>query len=179
VGSTSPDIHYKQNVSATYNLLETARKAGNVKTIIFTSSSTIYGEDSKIPTPEDYAPLKPISIYGASKLASEALISAYAYTYGFKATIYRLANIVGPRNKHGVIHDFIQKLRKNPKQILPTHKRLHRSHVVRIREILCKSSRRSAHYTPSMILIGPISLAPSPSYTSHAPVLSSPISHPP
>ena len=72
---------------------------------------------TKIPTPEKYAPLKPISTYGASKLACEALISAYAYTYDFKAIIIRLANIVGPRNKHGVIHDFIQKLNKNPKEL--------------------------------------------------------------
>jgi UDP-glucose 4-epimerase len=50
-------------------------------------------------------------------LACEALISAYAYTYDFKAIIYRLANIVGPRNKHGVIHDFMQKLKTNPKEL--------------------------------------------------------------
>ena len=55
--------------------------------------------------------------YGASKLACEALISAYAYTYGFKAIIYRLANIVGPRSKHGVIYDFIQELKANPKEL--------------------------------------------------------------
>ncbi|MFP3985878.1 MAG: NAD-dependent epimerase/dehydratase family protein, partial [Candidatus Bathyarchaeia archaeon] len=57
------------------------------------------------------------STYGASKLASEALISAYAYTYNFKAIILRLANIVGPRSRHGVVHDFTQKLQKNPKRL--------------------------------------------------------------
>ena len=87
VGSTHPDVHYKQNVEATYNLLEVARKGGNVKTLIFTSTSTVYGETSKIPTPENYAALESISIYGATKLACEALISAYAYTYGFKTII--------------------------------------------------------------------------------------------
>jgi len=117
VGSTSPEIHYQQNVVATFNLLEAIRKAGNVKAFVFTSSSTVYGEPSKIPTPEDYAPLEPISTYGATKLACEALITAYAYTYGFKGVILRLANIVGPRSKHGVIYDFIQRLNKNPKEL--------------------------------------------------------------
>jgi len=117
VGSTSPCVHFQQNVVATNNLLEAIRRNGNVKTLLFTSSSTIYGEASKIPTPENYTPLEPISIYGASKLACEALIVGYAHTYGFKAVIYRLANIVGTRSQHGVIHDFVQKLKKNPKDL--------------------------------------------------------------
>jgi UDP-glucose 4-epimerase len=117
VGSANPEVHFQQNVVATKNLLELLRRVGNVPTLVFASTSTVYGEAAKIPTPEDYAPLEPISIYGASKLACEALISAYAYTYGFKAVILRLANIVGPRSTHGVIHDFIQKLRKNPKKL--------------------------------------------------------------
>jgi UDP-glucose 4-epimerase len=116
-GSSNPDVHFQQNVVATHNLLETVRKAENKPLLVFTSTSTVYGEPTKIPTPEDYAPLKPISTYGASKLACEALISAYAYTYGFKAIIYRLANIVGPRSQHGVIYDFIQKLQKNPNEL--------------------------------------------------------------
>lgn len=116
-GTTNPETHYKQNIAATYNLLEAIRKAESVETLVFTSSSTIYGEATKIPTPEDYAPLEPISIYGASKLACEALITSYAHTYNFKAIILRLANIVGPRSRHGVIYDFINKLRKNPKKL--------------------------------------------------------------
>lgn len=117
VSSFSPDTHFKQNIAATYNLLETVRRAGNIKTLVFTSSSTTYGEASKIPTPEDHAPTEPISVYGASKLACEALITGYAHTYDFQATIYRLANIVGPRSQHGVIRDFIQKLKKNPNEL--------------------------------------------------------------
>ena len=61
--------------------------------------------------------LRPISVYGASKLACEALISAYAHSYGFDAHIYRLANIVGPRSRHGVIVDFVKKLSENPKEL--------------------------------------------------------------
>jgi len=117
IGSTDPNIHFQQNVVATYNLLELLRRAESRPTLVFASTSTVYGEASKIPTPEDYAPLKPISTYGASKLACEALITAYAYTYNFRAVIYRLANIVGPRSKHGVIYDFVQKLRRNPEML--------------------------------------------------------------
>ncbi len=117
LSSIAPDIHFNHNVVATYNLLEAVRKAEVAESFIFTSSSTVYGEASKIPTPEDYAPMKPISVYGAAKLASEALISAYTHTYGIKAVIYRLANIIGPRSKHGVIYDFIRKLEKNPKEL--------------------------------------------------------------
>jgi UDP-glucose 4-epimerase len=117
VGTADPKVHYKQNIAATFHLLEAVRKIGCVRKFVFTSSSTVYGDAEKIPTPEDYAPLKPISIYGASKLASEALITSYAYTYGFNAIIYRLANIIGPRAQHGVIYDFINKLSKNSKKL--------------------------------------------------------------
>ncbi len=117
VGLTDPEVHFQQNIQATHNLLTVLRKKETKPTLIFTSTSTVYGEAAKIPTPEDYAPLKPISTYGASKLACEALISAYAYTYNFKAVIYRLANIVGPRSSHGVIYDFVKKLKANPNQL--------------------------------------------------------------
>ena len=115
--TTHPELHYEQNIRGTFNLLEATRKMGNTKMLIFASTSTVYGEASKIPTPEEYGPLKPISIYGSSKLSSEALITGYAHTYGFKATIYRLANILGPRSKHGVVWDFVQKLRKDPREL--------------------------------------------------------------
>jgi len=108
---------FRQNIYAIYTLLQQLKNNPKNHTIIFASTSTVYGEPETIPTPENYAPLKPINLYGASKLASEALISAYAHIYNFKAVIYRLANTVGPRNKHDVIHDFIQKLHKNPKQL--------------------------------------------------------------
>jgi len=116
LGSTAPEIHFEQNVVATYNLLESLSSEG-LDLFVFTSSSTVYGDAKVIPTPEDYGPLKPISIYGASKLASEALVSSFAYTYGFQAVICRLANIIGPRSKHGVIYDFINKLKRNPREL--------------------------------------------------------------
>lgn len=107
---------FSQNVYATYILLETMRDC-NTEKIVFASTSTVYGEAKVIPTPEDYGSLEPISIYGAAKLSSEALIIAYAHTYGFDALILRFANVVGPRSKHGVTFDFVKKLRENPKEL--------------------------------------------------------------
>ncbi|HJJ98653.1 MAG TPA: NAD-dependent epimerase/dehydratase family protein [Methanocorpusculum sp.] len=104
---------YQNNVTATVRVLEAMKEHG-VKEIVFTSTSAVYGEADVIPTPEDYAPMVPISIYGASKLACESMISAYAATYGMKAWVYRFANIIGSRSTHGVIYDFVQKLRKDP-----------------------------------------------------------------
>jgi len=108
---------YNQNIGNTIKLLEEIRKSP-VKKIIFTSSSTIYGSASLLPTPEDYGPLVPESHYGASKLACEALVSTYCKQYGISGIILRLANIVGSRNNKGIIYDFISKLKSNPKQLV-------------------------------------------------------------
>ncbi|WP_297070512.1 NAD-dependent epimerase/dehydratase family protein, partial [Thermococcus sp.] len=116
IGSQSPELLYETNVGITHNLLEAVR-VSNVKYLVFTSSSTVYGDARVIPTPEDYGPLEPISVYGGAKLAAEALISGYAHTFGFKALIFRLANIIGKRSNHGVIYDFIAKLRGNPDEL--------------------------------------------------------------
>lgn len=111
-----PKTCYEQNIEATYVLLQSIRRS-NVKTIVFASSSTVYGEAAIIPTPENYGPMKPISIYGASKLACEALVSSYCYSFKKKGVIVRPANMIGPRSTHGVILDFIHKLEKNPKEL--------------------------------------------------------------
>ena len=111
LGAKDTRVHLNQNILATYNLLEEMRKA-DVRRIAFTSTSTVYGEAETVPTPEDYGPLQPISLYGASKLSCEALISSYCHTFDMQSWIYRFANIVGERGTHGVIVDFIRKLRK-------------------------------------------------------------------
>jgi len=116
IGARDTRIHLEQNVIATHNLLE-AMRLNDISDIVFTSTSTVYGEAKKIPTPEDYGPLIPISLYGASKLAAESLIMAYAHTFGMNTVIYRFANIVGPRSTHGVIYDFIMKLKNNPHEL--------------------------------------------------------------
>jgi len=115
VSTTNPDIHFNENVVATFNLLEAMRK-NDVKQLVFASSSSVYGEPENIPVSED-APIKPVSVYGASKAACENLIHAYCSLYGLKAVVLRYANVVGPRLRHGVIYDFIVKLFKNPKQL--------------------------------------------------------------
>ncbi|MDK6028595.1 NAD-dependent epimerase/dehydratase family protein [Ignisphaera sp. 4213-co] len=112
ISSTDPRIHFNENIVATFNVLEAARKF-DVTTHFFASSSTVYGDADKIPTPEDHA-LKPISVYGASKAACEMLYYSYSHLYGFNVAIGRYANIIGYRSNHGVIIDFINKLRKNP-----------------------------------------------------------------
>jgi len=106
---------FEENTEMTYNVLQRMADV-DVKNIAFTSSSTVYGEAPR-PTPEDYAPLEPISIYGSSKLADEALISAYAHSYDFTAWVFRFANIVGPYQRGNVIPDFIEKLLEDPTEL--------------------------------------------------------------
>jgi UDP-glucose 4-epimerase len=77
------------------------RKSATAKLIVFFSSSTVYGEPMKFPTPEDYDPLLPISVYGASKLGCESLISACCHTFDVRGLIFRLANVVGGRSTRG------------------------------------------------------------------------------
>ena len=115
-GIKDPSLHFTANVVATNRLLE-AMSSSRVKTILYSSTSTVYGEPGKVPTPEDYGPLVPISIYGATKLAAEALVSSYAMTRGWRALIFRFANVVGGRSTHGVTFDFVNKLRANPKRL--------------------------------------------------------------
>lgn len=111
-----PDLDFQQGTVATFNLLEAMRK-NKIRKIAFSSSSTVFGEPRIMPTPEDYAPLLPISTYGASKLACEGLISAYCHLYGFQAWAFRFANVVGPRLTHGAIYDFIKKLKKDKNKL--------------------------------------------------------------
>ncbi len=115
-GSVDPLTDLRVNVQGTYNVLEFCRKTDS-RNLIFASSSTVFGEAAVLPTPEDYGPLMPISTYGASKLAGEGFISAFSHYYGIRGTVFRFANIVGRNSTHGVIFDFIMKLRKNPRDL--------------------------------------------------------------
>ncbi len=115
LGAENTRIHLEQNVIATYNVLE-AMRLNDVRRMLFTSTSTVYGEAQQLPTPEEY-PTIPISLYGASKLAGEALIASYCHTFDMQAWIYRFANVIGRRSSHGVIYDFIAKLRSNPREL--------------------------------------------------------------
>ena len=112
LGTRVTDTDLRQGTIATYNILEGMRING-VKKIVFASSSVIYGENAPMPTPENYGPCLPISLYGASKLASEGLITSFSGTFGIQSWIFRFANIIGDRGTHGVIFDFIHKLKKD------------------------------------------------------------------
>lgn len=113
---TQTDLDLHQGIIATFNVLESMR-VNNVKKIVYVSGSGVYGDLGKTYTAEDFGPLKPISMYGASKLSAEALISAFCSMFDMQSWIFRLANIVGPRQTHGVVFDFIRKLKENPAEL--------------------------------------------------------------
>jgi UDP-glucose 4-epimerase len=116
LGETHTDLDMNQGVVATYNVLEAMRHHA-IKKIVFSSSSVVYGETREQSLPETYGPTLPISMYGAGKLGAEGLISAFCGTFDFQTWIYRFANVVGARGTHGVIVDFIEKLKKNPNEL--------------------------------------------------------------
>ncbi|EKD66190.1 MAG: hypothetical protein ACD_49C00060G0032 [uncultured bacterium (gcode 4)] len=102
---------------ATYNVLE-AMRLNNVKKIIFSSSSANYWLAKKLPIQEDYGPLFPISLYWASKLACEWLISAFCHNYWITSWIYRFGNVIGRNATHGAAFDFVNRLKKDPNKLL-------------------------------------------------------------
>lgn len=115
-GNQDTRIDLENDIIATYNVLE-AMRHHEISKLLFASSSTVFGEPSIRPTPEAVGPLLPISLYGAGKLACEGLISAYCHLFGIQAWIFRFGNVVGARMGHGIIHDFIAKLQRNPKEL--------------------------------------------------------------
>ena len=110
-----PEPSFRNNVLGTFNVLEACRNA-SVKNIVFASTSTVYGENVPVPTPET-TPCAPISNYAASKLAGEAYCQSYASTYGLRVTILRYANVFGERAARGVMRDFYLKLKKAPARL--------------------------------------------------------------
>jgi UDP-glucose 4-epimerase len=112
-GLEHPDRDLQQNTIGTFRVLEAARKAG-VQGFAFSSTGSVYGEPAVHPTPEDAPFPVQTSLYGASKLAGEGLIQAYAEGYGLKAFIFRFVSILGPRYTHGHVFDFYKKLSADP-----------------------------------------------------------------
>lgn len=115
-GAQDPRIDLEHGTLATAHVLEAARQT-EVRRVLFASSSVVYGLPTAFPTPESYGPLLPQSQYGAAKLASEALISAYCYSYHMHGWIFRFANVIGPGMTHGVIYDFLQKIQRDPSRL--------------------------------------------------------------
>ncbi|MFQ5764342.1 MAG: NAD-dependent epimerase/dehydratase family protein [Rhodospirillales bacterium] len=111
-----PAIDFDQGTALTHAVLEAMRLAG-VGRILFASGSGVYGDLGETEAAEDFGPMRPVSTYGASKLASEAMISAYAHLFGLTARVFRFGNVVGPRQTHGVGLDFLAKLRRDPSRL--------------------------------------------------------------
>lgn len=113
LGTHHPHRDLEQNTIATFRVLEAMRRGG-VKRIAFSSTGSVYGEAEKIPTPEDAPFPMQTSLYGASKLAGEGLISAYCEGFGFQSFIFRFVSILGERYTHGHVFDFYKQLRQDP-----------------------------------------------------------------
>lgn len=112
----NPGIEYKNTYTTTYQILS-CMKAIGTKKLFFASTSAVYGDKRDVILTEDTPDLAPISYYGAAKLGSEALIRAFCYMNGFSALIFRFPNVIGPHLTHGVIFDFINHLRENPREL--------------------------------------------------------------
>jgi UDP-glucose 4-epimerase len=115
-GVHDPTLDFENSIVATFSMLQAMRHHG-IKKLFYTSGSGVYGDQGSKFIPETHGPLEPVSMYGASKLGAEALISAFVHLYGIQAWVFRPANIIGPRSTHGVVYDFIRKLQKDPTQL--------------------------------------------------------------
>ena len=111
----NPSVEYKNTYTTTFNILECMR-IHNVKKLFFASTSAVYGDKQELLT-ETTADLRPVSYYGAAKLGSEALISAFSYMNDFEVLVFRFPNVIGPRLTHGVVIDFIKRLKEDPTQL--------------------------------------------------------------
>jgi UDP-glucose 4-epimerase len=114
-GVKNTSIDLQQNIIVTHNVLEACRRHG-IKTFVFASSATIYGEPDIFPTPEHIS-FAQTSLYGASKRSCEALIEAYSEYFGMRSFIFRFVSWIGEHYTHGVIYDFLNKISKNPRQL--------------------------------------------------------------
>jgi UDP-glucose 4-epimerase len=115
-GLLHPRKDMEQNLLATHNVLEAMREHG-VRRICFSSTGAVYGDASVLPTPEDAPFPVQTSLYGASKIAAEGLLSAYALGYGFRSSVFRFVSMLGPRYTHGHVFDFWRKLRRDPTRL--------------------------------------------------------------
>jgi UDP-glucose 4-epimerase len=109
---TEPDIDFREGTALTNNVVEAMRQTG-ARRILYASGSGVYGDLGEQEADEDHGPLEPVSTYGASKLAGEALIAAYAHMFDMRGCVFRFGNVVGRRQTHGVGFDFIRRLRQD------------------------------------------------------------------
>lgn len=114
--ATEPDIDFWEGTFLTNQVVEAMRRA-DVPTLLYASGSGVYGDLGEMEGHEDHGPLEPVSTYGASKLAGEALIASYAHMFGLRGRAFRFGNVVGPRQTHGVGFDFLRKLLDDPTRL--------------------------------------------------------------
>jgi UDP-glucose 4-epimerase len=115
-GPERPSVDLEQNTISTHKVLEAARIAG-VEKFIFSSTGSVYGEAEMVPTPEDSSFPIQTSLYGASKLACEGMVTAYAEAFNMKVWIFRFVSILGPRYTHGHVFDFYKQLLEHPDKL--------------------------------------------------------------
>jgi len=115
-GWDHPTWDVEQNLLATQNLLESCRRTG-VRRVVFSSTGSVYGEAQVIPTPENAPFPVQTSLYGATKVAAEGLLSAYSEGAGFSVTVFRFVSVLGPRYTHGHVVDFLAQLRRDPSKL--------------------------------------------------------------
>jgi UDP-glucose 4-epimerase len=115
-GVEDPTLDFEHSIVATFSMLRAMRHHG-IKKLVYTSGSGVYGDHGSSFLSETHGPLEPVSMYGASKLGAEALVSAFIHLYDMQAWILRPANIIGPRVTHGVVFDFVRRLRNDPSQL--------------------------------------------------------------
>lgn len=134
-GVFNPDIDFKNTVVATQNLLQAMLKT-DVKTIVFSSGSGVYGNISDKFIEENFGPLTPVSHYGASKLCAESMIASFVFMHNFNGYIFRFANVVGDGQTHGVAYDFIRKLKQSPNTLTVLGNGSQRKSYIHIKDIL-------------------------------------------
>jgi UDP-glucose 4-epimerase len=114
--ATDPAIDFHEGTCLSHNVVEAMRLTSTPR-ILYASGSGVYGDLGEIEADEDRGPLVPVSTYGASKLAGEALISSYSFMFGLSGCVFRFGNVVGPRQTHGVGFDFVRRLLEDPTRL--------------------------------------------------------------
>ena len=132
---TQPDIDFWEGTYLTQNVLE-AMRVNSVRKILYASGSGVYGENPGVAFKEDYGPCLPISTYGASKLANEALIAAYCHMFELCGRAFRFANVVGARQTHGVGYDFIRRLQADPTRLRILGDGMQRKSYIHVEDVL-------------------------------------------
>ena len=135
LSAKSTSLDYKQTLFCTYQVLEACREQ-KIKKLVFSSGSGVYGDLDSFSPNEKYGPLLPISMYGATKLGAEAMISAYSFLFDITSYVFRFANVVGPYQTHGVAFDFIKRLQKNPKMLVVLGNGLQSKSYIHVEDVI-------------------------------------------